>query len=231
MIRTSTLFSGSKANSTFVQVDNKCILLDAGGSYKGIAQALAKIGKRLGSISEIYQCHAHKDHCAAIPAILKKHRRIQVFKDGAESKDGDIKSFLLSHDEPNHGYTVTDEAGNKLVYSMDSGCMPEESMPALWDAGIIITEFNYDTELLLASSYPDTLKERIASDLGHMSNEKAREILECVTSNSLKHVVCCHLSGTNNNPALVAYEAGKGAGDGVEVVIAGVEPTKMITLI
>ena len=54
--------------------------------------------------------------------------------------------------------------------------------------------------------YPDSLKRRITSRGGHLSNSQTAEILNEVMTPELKTIVLCHLSDKNNAPHLAESE-------------------------
>jgi phosphoribosyl 1,2-cyclic phosphodiesterase len=56
--------------------------------------------------------------------------------------------------------------------------------------------------MLRMSSYPQRLRERIASRLGHLDNGAAAELLSRLQNSKLKHLVAAHLSQENNRPDL-----------------------------
>ena len=56
--------------------------------------------------------------------------------------------------------------------------------------------------MLLAGPYPQYLKQRIHSDIGHLSNLACGEALAHFATRSLRHVWLCHLSEENNHPEL-----------------------------
>jgi phosphoribosyl 1,2-cyclic phosphodiesterase len=66
----------------------------------------------------------------------------------------------------------------------------------------LLLESNHDPELLRRSAYPPFLKKRVASDLGHLSNAQAAELLRQVLHPGLSRVVAAHLSERNNTPEL-----------------------------
>ena len=55
----------------------------------------------------------------------------------------------------------------------------------------------------MKSSYPATLKNRIAGDFGHLSNTTAKDFLKKLINPRLKFVLAAHLSETNNSEDLV----------------------------
>jgi phosphoribosyl 1,2-cyclic phosphodiesterase len=67
---------------------------------------------------------------------------------------------------------------------------------------LLVIESNHDVEMLRMGPYPDSLKARILSRVGHLSNDACAEFLGKVISASLKNVVLAHLSEQNNDPAL-----------------------------
>ena len=74
---------------------------------------------------------------------------------------------------------------------------------SLQDCDGLVLEFNHDPDLLAASSYPDSLKQRIAGRYGHLCNRDAAGLLGRLNLNRLQHVVAAHLSQSNNTEAHV----------------------------
>jgi uncharacterized membrane protein (UPF0136 family) len=75
--------------------------------------------------------------------------------------------------------------------------------------------------MLANSSYPASLKARIAGRLGHLANDTAAEILAGCMHMGLKHLVAAHLSERNNRPALAqAALAGALGGRPPDVLVA-----------
>jgi len=61
-----------------------------------------------------------------------------------------------------------------------------------------VLEFNYDLDMLRQGPYPASLKARIESDVGHLSNAQSLQLLKAIDRSRLKQVVAAHLSQTNN---------------------------------
>ena len=70
----------------------------------------------------------------------------------------------------------------------------------------LLLESNHDVRMLETGPYPYYLKRRILGDHGHLSNENAGRLLNCVLHDRLKKILLGHLSKENNLPEL-AYEA------------------------
>jgi phosphoribosyl 1,2-cyclic phosphodiesterase len=227
MIKFVVLGSGSKGNSTYIDVDGRRLLIDCGFTKIATKKRLAIIGKTIEDIGGIYVTHYHKDHCS--PWILK---------DNMLRNDVDepfISSFPLSHDSECLGYIVQDTAGNKLALLTDTGCIPDEIIPHLLNCNAILIETSYSIEMLIDSPYPTELQERIASHTGHLRDECAFDVLKTVAWPGLQYVVAMHLSSTCINPDLLNFELksiAQKSMPGCEVIITEQKkPTKMITLI
>ena len=63
-------------------------------------------------------------------------------------------------------------------------------------------ECNHDSQMLLRSAYPQSLKERIGGCYGHLSNEQSKNLLSCLDFSRIQHIVAAHLSEKNNTPDL-----------------------------
>jgi len=226
MIRYSVLGSGSRGNTTYVEVDGAGILIDCGLSYVQIAKRLAVIGRDISYVSAIIISHSHGDHVKSLRKTLKYSDAVVVAPQDVDlamfnpehgrelSCFGEfvpytITPFKLSHDVPCFGYAISDSDKNSLVYVTDTGCIPEESAPYIMSASALIFEFNHDVDLLVESPYAPETMERVFSDIGHMRNEESGAVLNalCGDSNRLNHLVLFHMSQNTNSINLAMYEA------------------------
>lgn len=82
-----------------------------------------------------------------------------------------------------------------------------------------ISEANYDDEMLMNGSYPFHLKNRIRSDLGHLSNDQALELFTLYRPPFMSHLFLSHLSRDNNSPRIVKNVFNRIAG-GTQIIIA-----------
>ena len=72
----------------------------------------------------------------------------------------------------------------------------------------VIVESNYDDGMLALGDYPPWLKQRIASKLGHLSNEQCGKVVEQLLSYGKgKNIVLGHLSQNNNTKELAFASA------------------------
>ena len=70
---------------------------------------------------------------------------------------------------------------------------------------ILFFESNHDIDMLLNSSRPWHLKQRILSAKGHLSNEECANILSNIISENTKCIILSHLSEECNDPS-IAYD-------------------------
>lgn len=225
MIKIVVLGSGSKGNSTYLDVDGRKYLVDCGFTKVATGKRLATFGHTVNDIKGVVISHDHKDHVA--PWLVKEGRVID------DLTGTPFESFTLSHDAPCVGFAVTDSAGNKVAIVSDTGHVPEEAMAHLFGCAAILVETNYDTDILVKSPYKAEQQKRIASHVGHLRSECAAELVEMVAWPGLKFVVALHLSSTNNHPDLVRFCLSTAAhGTGAEIIVSQQnEPTKMMVIL
>ena len=235
MITFCSLYSGSSGNSILVGSNNTKILVDAGVSGKSIICALEDINELPQNIKGIFITHEHIDHikgagifsrkfdtpiyanaetwCAMESQLGKiKEHNIKVI-DKREVYVGDliVKGYNISHDATNPmGYNIYCE-DKKITIATDLGYVSEEVKLAIKDSDILLMESNHDVEMLKFGSYPYSLKQRVLSNIGHLSNDSCGEALvEYLKKNSKsKKVFLGHLSRNNNFPEL-AYKTVEG---------------------
>lgn len=119
--------------------------------------------------------------------------------------------FATSHDAAaSFGFRIEDPAdGDALGYLTDSGVVTPAAHAALRDVRILALESNHDPKMLANGPYPYVVKQRIASDLGHLSNEQAATELAALVAESRaaglrepQTVVAMHTSQNNNEYSL-----------------------------
>jgi hypothetical protein len=81
----------------------------------------------------------------------------------------------------------------------DIGSITPHVVAAYQGCDHLVLEFNHDVELLMSGPYPPSLKQRVASDLGHLNNQQSADFLKQVDSDQLRSVVIAHVSEQNNS--------------------------------
>lgn len=87
---------------------------------------------------------------------------------------------------------------DSLGYVTDTGFATDEARAALAGVRLLALESNHDVRMLESGPYPYVVKQRIASDRGHLSNAQAAELLAALAHEGLESVVAMHISQDNN---------------------------------
>lgn len=226
------LASSSSGNCSVVQAAGTTLLIDAGISarrtFKGL-KAL-ELGER---VDGVLVTHEHSDHCKELAMIAKRCRCpiyatpdtltcVEYYLEGGETlipltkgkplalNGLEVVAFPLPHDAVDPcGFTVFD--GHRRVgIATDLGSLTDEVQRQLSGCDAVSLEANHDLDLLLNGSYPPYLKERIQSNVGHLSNDQAGQALSLMAfKDRLKHVILAHLSEHNNRPDLALRTVNK----------------------
>ena len=230
MLNFCSLYSGSSGNSLFVETDNTKLLIDAGVSSKKIETALKDINIDPCTLDGILVTHEHSDHVQGLGTFSKKFdlpvfvnqetldampkqrdkiadKNIKKFKVSEKFSIGDldIDPFSIPHDAVNPcGFTILGD-NKKISIATDIGHMTNDILKKLEESSFVLLESNYDLEVLKCSSYPFSLKSRIAGPSGHLSNEMAGKTISFLLKSGLKKAMLGHLSKQSNFPEL-AYK-------------------------
>ena len=221
--RYSILASGSSGNSFYLETPQKRILIDAGLSGKKISQLMAEIDRKVDDVDAILVTHEHKDHIHGVGVLARKYG-LDVYANAAtwQAMDGmigkidvsqkhifdlgktitfgdiDIESFGVSHDAAAPQFYRFMKDGKSFVMLTDTGYVSDRMVGIVENADGYLIESNHDVEILRAGSYAWRLKQRILSDLGHLSNEDGADAMIRTLGNKTKKIYLGHLSKENN---------------------------------
>lgn len=231
MARFCSLFSGSGGNSAAIGCGGKYILIDAGCSAKKIKARLSQEGIDPKDICAMFITHEHTDHISGL-SVLASSLKIPVFategtveyiENAGKAKNVDLRvmpavgmdagdmaiiSFPTSHDAAQScGYSVICRDGRRIALATDTGLITPEIRAGIEGADLVYLESNHDVSMLYAGSYPYTLKQRIASNIGHLSNDACSAELPSLARSGTTRFVLGHLSEKNNMPLLARQSA------------------------
>jgi phosphoribosyl 1,2-cyclic phosphodiesterase len=244
-LRFYILASSSAGNSAFVTDGKTNVLIDCGLSRKETFLRLENVGIAPECIDAILVTHEHCDHITGLPAIAKKLTKpvylthataaameegkecihFQPFSAGSAFNIGTlaVQSFSLPHDAADPvGYTFS-SADSKIGICTDLGYMPDSIRFHLRDCAALLLESNHDLDMLKAGPYPWSLKQRVMSRRGHLSNEVVSQYILDDLSPVTQTLILGHLSEQNNLPALarmVGEQALRSRGLDTQLVIA-----------
>ncbi|MCW8860511.1 MAG: MBL fold metallo-hydrolase [Deltaproteobacteria bacterium] len=225
-MRVCLLASGSRGNCTLIETDNCRLLIDAGLSGKETERRLASLGLSGDDLDGILVTHEHHDHVGGIGPLarrfdlpvhidrqthsvlskLGKINHLRHFVAGETFAFGDlvISSFSTTHDAINPvGFTIESSEG-KIGFATDLGVPTRLVADQLKGCRILVLEANHDDQMLQDGPYPWSLKQRIRSRHGHLSNRDSIRLLEEITWPGLEALFLAHLSAENNCPDLAA---------------------------
>ena len=117
--------------------------------------------------------------------------------------DFDISSFTIPHDAADPvGYTLSAE-GIKIGIATDLGYIPDSLRFHLRNTDLLLLEANHDLEMLRVGPYPWSVKQRVMSRRGHLSNEVACGFIKNDLDSRVSTLILGHISEHNNHPELV----------------------------
>ena len=236
-VTVSVLASGSRGNCTLVASANTKILVDAGLSCRETFKRMKALGEDPHTLSAIVITHEHSDHIYGLATLAKKldipifmtgatHHawaramrdqngekpqleKFERFEAGHSFQVGDIavKPFTIPHDAADPvGFTFRAD-GIKVGIATDLGYLPLSVRDHLRGCDVLIMESNHDLEMLRVGPYPWSVKQRVMSRVGHLSNMALAEFFTTEYDNRATFVVLAHLSEQNNHPEIARKEA------------------------
>ena len=236
-VSVSVLASGSRGNATLVESSSARILVDAGISCRETFKRLKSIGRDPREISAVLITHEHSDHISGLATLAKKLKvpifmtgathlawartvkdssgeppqvaKLEVFSPGRSFQVADITvtPFTIPHDAADPvGFTFRAE-GAKVAVVIDLGYMPASVCDHLRKCDVLIVESNHDLEMLRGGSYPWSVKQRVMSRVGHLSNESLAQFFAQDYDGGASYIVLAHLSEQNNHPEIALRAA------------------------
>jgi phosphoribosyl 1,2-cyclic phosphodiesterase len=174
-------------------------------------------------------CEAPEDRlkAKADPAFLPA---VEYFRAGHGFSIGeiDIAPFTIPHDAADPcGFVFHARSETiRMAIATDLGYIPPNVTMALKNVDVLLIESNHDLEMLKDGPYPWSVKQRVLSRVGHLSNAAAAEFLLRDYDGGAHTIVLGHLSESNNLPELARMAAEQAIGDrlsllGNRLVLAG----------
>ena len=100
-----------------------------------------------------------------------------------------------------------------MAIATDLGYIPPNVKVALREVDVLLIESNHDLEMLKDGPYPWSVKQRVLSRVGHLSNDAAAEFLLRDYDGGAHTIVLGHLSEANNLPELARLAAEQAIGN------------------
>lgn len=225
-VRFTILGSGSNGNCAYLETDSTRLLIDAGFSARQIRERLAQIGRQPEDLNAIILTHEHTDHtnglgtlCGKIPIPIYCNRLtkeavelqfkakldFRIFSTGASFEIGNVSidAFAVPHDAYDPVGFLLRANGARIGFLTDLGHATKLVIERVRPAHVLVLETNHDMKMLQDDPRrPWSLKQRILSRHGHLSNDAAANVLEEILSADLRHLFLGHLSRDCNTPEL-----------------------------
>ena len=224
-MRFASLGSGSEGNGLIVQAGGTTLLLDCGFGLADTERRLARLQLAPDALTAIAVTHEHDDHVGGVARFARKHEipvylthgtlmasgvakfegvEVNIIDSHAAVAVGDVelRPYPVPHDAREPTQFVFSDGARALGVLTDTGAATAHIEAMLSSTDALVLECNHDLDLLMNSTYPRTLKQRIAGRLGHLDNTTAAAILATLPQAKLQHVVAAHLSKQNNTPEL-----------------------------
>ncbi|HXG48673.1 MAG TPA: MBL fold metallo-hydrolase [Methylomirabilota bacterium] len=229
-VKFTILASGSSGNCAYLEAGSTRLLIDAGLSGRQIRQRLLTIGRTPENLSGILVTHEHSDHVQGLATLAAKLQipvycnrltrdaiaaqiaaplDFRLFGTGASFEVGEVAvdSFSVPHDAYDPVGFLLHTAAGRLGFLTDLGHATKLVIERVRSAHVLVLEANHDLKLLQDDlKRPWSVKQRILSRHGHLSNEAAAQVAEQVVTADLRHLYLGHLSSDCNRPDL-AYRA------------------------
>ncbi len=240
-VRVTILASGSGGNATLVQAGGVRILVDAGVGPEIVRERMTRVLGRAVELDAIVTTHAHGDHIGKLAACARSfgarvymtdatHRRVPAragvrttiygYATPFEIGPVRVEPMPIPHDAPQVALVFAHRWARAALIT-DLGSVPRTLARHLEGCQLVMIESNHDPEMLERGPYPDFLKRRVGSRLGHLSNAQAAELIAQLGPETTE-IVLMHVSRQNNTP-LLALRTARGALSGRKVKLRAAE--------
>jgi phosphoribosyl 1,2-cyclic phosphodiesterase len=244
----ASLNSGSNGNCYYVGNHQDAVLIDAGISCRETEVRMSRLGLSIKKVKAIFITHEHRDHVRGLRVLSKKYQLPVYITQATLHNQVSVKRHLVGHLEAYkpvkvgsltvtgfpkfhdasdpHSFIVANETVKVGVFT-DLGVACTHVINHFKQCHAAFLEANYDDHMLETGRYPLHLKNRIKSDVGHLSNNQALELFLTHRPPFMSHLFLSHISKENNSPILVENLFKKHATDTNIVIASRYRETKV----
>lgn len=220
------LGSGSAGNSFYFESDGTSLLVDAGFGPRETRRRLEQVGRSIELVKAIVITHEHYDHIRGAERIARKwgipiyltqgtldassidrgETPTVIFPNNSTFVIGDlaVHAQRTIHDAADPAcFVIEARDGTRVGIASDLGQVDAEVLRHLQDCDGLFFESNHDLDMLRLGTYPWSLKRRIMSRFGHLSNDDSMQAVQRMIGADLKALCLTHLSTKNNHEAIV----------------------------
>lgn len=220
MLEICSIASGSNGNCYYIGNETDAIVIDCGIFYTSLLTRAEKAGIDVKKIRAVLVSHEHSDHVRGVKTIAnklnlpiyftpktyaktyKKHKP-EYFKALSTQEPVEIFGFMV-YTFPKY-HDAVDAVSFRIEYQdvnigvmTDIGVADVTLCKEFSKCQAVFLESNYDEEMLQNGPYPKILKDRVASNVGHLSNSQAFALVRDFAAEDLRHIIFSHISQENN---------------------------------
>lgn len=220
------LGSGSAGNSYLFESEQTRILVDAGFGPRETARRMEEVGRSFNTLTALVITHEHYDHIRGAESIARKLSipvyltagtlaasrldphvvRTVTFPNNSSFRIGDIQIHARRtiHDAADPACFVVEAGdGTRVGVASDLGYADQPVVQHLMHCDGLLFESNHDLDMLRSGTYPWSLKRRIMSRYGHLSNDDSMLAVRSMIGHEMKNLCMIHLSAKNNHESIV----------------------------
>jgi phosphoribosyl 1,2-cyclic phosphodiesterase len=220
------LSSGSAGNAYWFESDGTGILVDAGLGPRETKKRLEAVGRDLTTIAAVVVTHEHYDHIRGAEKIARKYEvpiyltrgtldasaidrgetKVVVFENDTSFTIGELQLHARRtiHDAADPAcFVIEARDGTRVGIASDLGTVHDPVLEHLTGCDGLFFESNHDLDMLRMGTYPWSLKRRIMSRYGHLSNDDSLSAVQRLLGAELKTLCMIHLSQKNNHESIV----------------------------
>lgn len=227
----TVLGSGSSGNAIVLHADSGSVLVDAGFSGKELQRRLDLAEIEASSIRAILVSHEHGDHAKGVGVLARRwdlpvyaNRQtaevlcrkknefptLRLFTAGQSFnlEDFTVVPFSIPHDAVDPVAFTVHWGDRKVGIATDLGHVSRVTAHHLQQCDGLVLESNHDVAMLRDSDRPWSLKRRILSRHGHLSNEAGMQLMADVLDARTRYVIFGHASCECNRYELIEEAVG-----------------------
>jgi len=220
------LGSGSAGNAYYFESDGTGILVDAGLGPRETRKRLELVDRNIEALKGLVITHEHYDHIRGAERIARKYgipiyltrgtmnasridfseANVIVFENNSTFQIGElnIHARRTLHDAADPAcFVIESRDGTRVGLASDLGQADPTVVNHLSNCDGLFFEANHDLDMLRMGTYPWSLKRRIMSRFGHLSNDDAMNAVQRMMGADLKTLCLIHLSEKNNHESIV----------------------------
>lgn len=220
------LGSGSAGNAYWFESDGTAILVDAGLGPRETKKRLELVDRDIERLSAVVLTHEHSDHIHGAEKIARKYQipiyltrgtldasridrdetKTVVFENNSTITIGELQVHARRtiHDAADPAcFVIEARDGTRVGIASDLGHVDPPVLDHLSGCDGLFFESNHDLDMLRMGTYPWSLKRRIMSRFGHLSNDDSMSAVQRLIGADLKTLCLIHLSQKNNHESIV----------------------------